>query len=122
MTFVGFVHDTAAQYGDFSLFAMSSRTEQMPIAMVEAMACGLPVVATDVGDVGVVVAEPNRRLVAPPGDALALARALDQLAGDPALRRRLGDANRARVTERYEARSGGFSCCSGKTFATRNRR
>ncbi|MEC7723879.1 MAG: glycosyltransferase, partial [Planctomycetota bacterium] len=105
VTFVGFVSDTAAHYRDFTVFAMSSQTEQMPIALVEAMACGLPVVATDVGDVRVVVSEPNRPLVAPPGDPLALARALDQLAADPALRRRLGDANRAKAAELYEART-----------------
>lgn len=104
VTFVGFTDDTASHYRQFSVFAMSSRTEQMPIALVEAMACGLPVVATDVGDTRAVLAEANRGLVVPPGDPAALASSLDRLCADAALRRRLGADNRATAAARFEAR------------------
>ncbi|MGC6486584.1 MAG: glycosyltransferase family 4 protein [Planctomycetota bacterium] len=101
--FVGFTDDTARHYREFTVFAMSSRTEQMPIALVEAMACGLPVVATDVGDTRAVLAESNRDLVVPSGDPARLAAALDRLCADPALRRRLGADNRAVAAARFEA-------------------
>ena len=104
VTFVGFTDDTARHYGEFSVFAMSSRTEQMPIALVEAMACGLPVVATDVGDTRAVLAESNRELVVPPRDPAQLAAALDRLCADAGLRRRLGADNRAAAAAHFEAR------------------
>ncbi len=104
VTFVGFTDDTARHYREFTVFAMSSRTEQMPIALVEAMACGLPVVATDVGDTRAVLAESNRELVVPPRDPAQLAAALDRLCADAALRRRLGVDNRAAAASRFEAR------------------
>jgi glycosyltransferase involved in cell wall biosynthesis len=104
VTFVGFTDDTARHYREFTVFAMSSRTEQMPIALVEAMACGLPVVATDVGDTRAVLAESNRELVVPPRDPAQLAAALDRLCADAALRRRLGVDNRDAAASRFEAR------------------
>ena len=48
--FPGFLADPASCYGAFDLFAMSSDTEQMPLALLEAMAAGLPAICTDVGD------------------------------------------------------------------------
>jgi glycosyltransferase involved in cell wall biosynthesis len=101
--FCGFTNDTAPHYRTFSVFAMSSRTEQMPIALVEAMASGLPVAATDVGDIRAVVSEPNQDLIVPPRDPRALAMALDRLGADRDLRARLGAANRAVAERRYEA-------------------
>jgi len=103
VTFAGFTNDTAQHYRTFAVFAMSSKTEQMPIALVEAMASGLPVAATDVGDIRAVVAEPNRDCIVPPGDPAALAEVLDRLCADRALRRRLGAANRAVASERFGA-------------------
>lgn len=87
------------------LFLLGSDTEQMPLALLEAMAAGLPVVATAVGDVPAMVAAENRPFVLPPADEAELVAALARLAGEPALRRRLGAANRARVRAVYaEAR------------------
>lgn len=103
VTFAGHADDTAGAYGEMDVFAMSSRTEQMPIALLEAMASGLPVASTDVGDVRSMLAEPNRPLVVPREDVAALAGALDRLAGDAALRAELGAANRARCEAEFEA-------------------
>jgi glycosyltransferase involved in cell wall biosynthesis len=73
------------------LFALSSRWEGNPLAVMEAMAAGKPVVATAVGCVPELVSGETGRLVAP-GDAAALEEALAGLAGDPAAARRLGEA------------------------------
>jgi len=104
---VGHHADLRAWYRTFDAFAITSDTEQAPIALLEAMASGVPVVSTDVGDVramipgearaGVVSASTEERL------RTALAARLEELARDPALRRRRADAGRARVRERYTA-------------------
>jgi glycosyltransferase involved in cell wall biosynthesis len=69
------------------------------------MACGLPVVATDVGDVRRILPEAHAAGVVPPADPVRLAAALDALLADPARREREGRANRIRSEERYELRS-----------------
>ena len=75
--FAGHVAAPAAEYARFDVFALPSDTEQMPLSVLEAMAAGLPVVSTDVGDVRAMVAEENAPLLVPKDDA-ALA-ALDRL-------------------------------------------
>ena len=65
--------------------------------LAEAMASGLPVVASDVGGIPEVVRDGETGLLVPPGDLPALAAALDRLAGDPDLRRRLAAGARARA-------------------------
>ncbi|MBL8749050.1 MAG: glycosyltransferase [Planctomycetes bacterium] len=101
--FAGPVADPASLYARFTTFVLSSRTEQMPIAMLEAMACGLPVVATDVGDVRAILPIEANECIVPPADPAALASALQRVLADASLRRRLGAANRARVEQQYEA-------------------
>jgi glycosyltransferase involved in cell wall biosynthesis len=68
-----------------------------PLKVLEAMAAGLPVVASRIGDLGDLVADDRTGLLVPPGDPAALAAALERLAADPAERRRMGEAGRARV-------------------------
>jgi glycosyltransferase involved in cell wall biosynthesis len=91
-------------YRDFDLFALSSDTEQMPLAVLEAMASGLPVTATDVGDVAEMLAPENRPFVVP-GDAVALADSLARLVHAPQLCGRLGRANRAKAERDYDERT-----------------
>jgi glycosyltransferase involved in cell wall biosynthesis len=99
--FAGHRPDPAPIYRGFDIFALSSDTEQMPFSVLEAMASGLPVAATDVGDVGVMVSSENRPLVVPKAPA-ALASALAALVADPGLRARLGAANRAKAERDYD--------------------
>ncbi len=101
--FVGHMPDPSQAYRHMDLFALSSDTEQMPLSLLEAMASGLPVAATDVGDVARMLGPDHGALVCPL-DAVALAAALDRLVGDPALRRRLGGDNRARAVLLYDER------------------
>jgi glycosyltransferase involved in cell wall biosynthesis len=102
-----------------SLFALSSVTEALPNVVLEAMAAGLPVVATNVGGLPeAVLPEQTGRLV-PPGDPVALAQAMAHLLADAPLRRRFGQAGRERAVRefsfqqlvcRYEAL---FDACLG---------
>lgn len=98
----GFVAEPAKAVGLFDLFALSSDSEQFPISVVEAMAAGLAVVAPDVGDVADMLAEANRPYVAPARDEPALAAMLAALAGNEALRRGIGEANRTRARREYD--------------------
>ncbi len=81
---------------------MSSDSEQFPLSLVEAMAAGLPAVATDVGDVRAIVSERNRPMIARVDDDMVFARLLARMIGDPLLRAELGAANRARVVAEYD--------------------
>jgi glycosyltransferase involved in cell wall biosynthesis len=98
----GFLADPARWLGHFDIFALSSDSEQFPIALIEAMAAGLPAVATAVGDVPAIVAEDNRPLIVAPDDEAAFAAALDSLADQPHLRRAIGEANREMAAARYD--------------------
>lgn len=80
-------------YREFDIFALSSNTEQMPLSLLEAMAAGLPVIATDVGDVKDMLAPENRPFVAAANDERAYVAALESLLSDAGLRARLGEAN-----------------------------
>jgi glycosyltransferase involved in cell wall biosynthesis len=87
------------------VFAMSSDTEQMPLGVLEAMAAGLPVAATDVGDIKDMIVTENRRFVTPlTDDDAGLARSFVELADNPALRQALGQANRQKALAEYHYR------------------
>lgn len=98
----GFLADPARYMGQFHVFALSSDSEQFPISLVEAMAAGLPAVATDVGDIGAMVSADNRPLIVAADDEAAFTAALDSLAERPDLRRSIGRANRDRAAAEYD--------------------
>ncbi len=97
--------DVAALLHGFSLFTLPSLAEGTPVSMLEAMACGLPVVASRVGGIPEVVSEGVEGTLVPPRDVEALATALAAYARDPALRRRQGDAARAKVERSFSMRA-----------------
>jgi glycosyltransferase involved in cell wall biosynthesis len=84
------------------VFVLSTLSEGMPISVLEAMAAGVPVVASAVGGIPEVVVDGETGLLVPPRDPDALAEALRTLLADPELRRRLGEAGRRRAQELFD--------------------
>lgn len=99
--FAGHLPDPAAAYRAMDVFALSSDTEQMPFSVMEAMASGLAVAATEVGDLRAMLPAEGLAHLAAREDA-ALAAALQPLISDPALRERLGRAGRAKAERDYD--------------------
>jgi glycosyltransferase involved in cell wall biosynthesis len=103
--FLGHLADPAPFYRGLDIYALSSDTEQMPLSVLEAMAAGLPVAATDVGDLRAMLAQGRANeesafcLAALSPEALA--QALRTLAASADLRAGIGAANRARVAADY---------------------
>lgn len=84
------------------LYVLPSHNEGLPVSVLEAMACGLPVISTQVGGIPELVREGVDGLLVAPGDRAALVQALVQLARDAALRARMGASARERVAQGYE--------------------
>jgi glycosyltransferase involved in cell wall biosynthesis len=99
----GFRADVIGCIKGFDLFALSSITEGLGTSLLDAMACGKPIVATRAGGIPEVVADGTTGLLVPPHDHQSLAAAIVRMLRDPALRQRLGEAGRARVGERFTA-------------------
>jgi glycosyltransferase involved in cell wall biosynthesis len=93
--------DVAELLAECDVFALSSIAEGMPVTLLEAMAARLPVVATDVGGVGLVVETGVTGTLVPAGDPRAMASALTTYAANPALRRQHGAAGSARVAAQF---------------------
>jgi glycosyltransferase involved in cell wall biosynthesis len=87
-----------------SVFTSKGDREGIPVALMEAMASGLAVVASDISGIPELVEDGVTGMLVPPGDSGALADAIAQLEDDPALRARLGEAARARVERDFDLR------------------
>ncbi len=87
--------------GLIDIYALSSDTEQMPNAVIQAMAACRPVVGLDVGDVRHIVSAENKPLIAPGGDDAAFTQALARLVQDPELRDRVARSNLHHVRSEY---------------------
>jgi glycosyltransferase involved in cell wall biosynthesis len=85
----------------FDVFAMSSLYEGLPCAVVEAMTCGVPVVATAVNSVPEIVIPGRTGLLARPGDPVSLSRALSHVLDEPAEAARMALAARAHIGDRF---------------------
>jgi glycosyltransferase involved in cell wall biosynthesis len=92
----------AALLAAADIFALSSTSEGLPMTLLEAMAAGLPVVASAVGDVPEAVANGETGLLVPPADPDALAHSLRTVLADASLRRRLGAAGRERALALFD--------------------
>jgi glycosyltransferase involved in cell wall biosynthesis len=99
--FTGYLARPELALANFDIFAMSSDTEQMPYGLLEAMSAGLPVAATDVGDIKSMVAAENRQFVVNLADEAALTGALRTLLRDAALRKALADANQTKAKAEF---------------------
>jgi glycosyltransferase involved in cell wall biosynthesis len=98
---VGDVGDPGPFLDRAAVFVLSSRSEGLPMAVLEAMAAGLPVVATAVGGIPEVVHDGVSGTLVPPGDAAALGSALSDVASDPDRAAALGASGRRSVDEEY---------------------
>jgi glycosyltransferase involved in cell wall biosynthesis len=94
--------DPASELADYDAFCLPSLIEGLPIALIEAMGTGLPVIASAVGGVPEVVRPDVNGILVPPGDPVAIAAALRRLAGDPDLGARLGARARETVAEELD--------------------
>ena len=100
--FLGYRTDIPELFSAADIFTLPSHREGMPRSIIEAMMAGLPVVATDIRGSREEVVPDETGLLVPVGDAEALAAALTRLSGEPVLRRRLGEAGRARALALYD--------------------
>jgi glycosyltransferase involved in cell wall biosynthesis len=99
--FHGEVDDVRGRLENADVFALSTRGDNLPVAILEAMAAALPVVATRVGGVPELVVDGETGLLVEPEDPGAFARALDALASDPGRRHLLGREAARRAAERF---------------------
>ena len=99
--FLGYQDDVAPFYAAFDALVLPSANEGTPVSAIEALAGGRPVVATRVGGVPDVVRDSVDGFLVERGDIDGLADRLGRLAGDPELARRMGEAGRKRMRERY---------------------
>jgi glycosyltransferase involved in cell wall biosynthesis len=102
VVFAGMRRDIPEILTAVDIFTLASHVEGMPNAVLEAMAAGLPVVATQVGGVPEIVVDGQTGLLVPPADVQALARGLLTLIEDAPLRQRFGVAGRQRVFKRFD--------------------
>jgi glycosyltransferase involved in cell wall biosynthesis len=100
--FLGIGDGAPRLFRGWAMFVSASRREGLPLAILEAMACRLPVVASDVAGHREVVVPGTTGVLVPPDDPATLASAIARLLADGALRQRMGDAGRTRVVQHFD--------------------
>lgn len=105
MTWTGHRTDVQDIMAALDLFVLPSQEESFPLAILEAMAAGLPVVATTVGGIPECVVPGETGILVPPARSEPLAAAIVDVLRDPVCARRFGEAGRRRVRERFSAQS-----------------
>lgn len=98
--FTGYRTDVPAQLDQADAFVLPSLNENLPLALLQAMATGLPCIAADVGGIPEVLS-PDCGVLIAPGDVSALRSAMERLLDEPGLASRLGAAARSRVAQRF---------------------
>jgi glycosyltransferase involved in cell wall biosynthesis len=98
---LGFRADVARLMAAFDVIVAPSHVEPLGLTMLEGMACGLPVVGSNVGGIRETVVDGVTGLLVPPRNAAALADAIARVVGDTALAQRFGSAGRRRVADRF---------------------
>jgi glycosyltransferase involved in cell wall biosynthesis len=113
IVFLGFRRDMERIYADLDVVVLTSVNEGSPVALIEAMAAGKPVVSTDVGGVGDLFKAKRKRqneklryydqgILVNPGDSKGLAVAVEELLGDEKLRRKMGEEGKKMVYPQYD--------------------
>jgi glycosyltransferase involved in cell wall biosynthesis len=105
IVFAGWRDDTEHVYPAFDLFVLPSHREGFPRSAMEAAATGLPVIATDIRGCREVVSHRKTGLLVPLDDPARLAGAIEELAVDSALRRRMGTAGRLKAEAEFDDRA-----------------
>jgi mannose/cellobiose epimerase-like protein (N-acyl-D-glucosamine 2-epimerase family)/glycosyltransferase involved in cell wall biosynthesis len=100
---LGFVEDIAGLWASAHIAVLPSHREGMPLSLLEAAACGRPLIATDVPGCRDIARAGLNGLLVPLEDPVALADAIEHLAGDSEVRRKLGAASRALVEEEFSS-------------------
>jgi mannose/cellobiose epimerase-like protein (N-acyl-D-glucosamine 2-epimerase family)/glycosyltransferase involved in cell wall biosynthesis len=103
LTHLGFVEDIAAFWASAHIAVLPSRREGLPLTLLEAAACGRPLIATDVPGCREIARAGINALLVPPDDAQALADAISRLAADQALRAKFGAAGRVLVEREFSS-------------------
>ena len=103
LTLLGRVDDIRGLWAKTHIAVLPSSREGLPLSLLEAAACGRPIVATDVPGCREVARANLNALLVPPDNAAALADAIDQLAGDTELRKRFGAAGRKLVEREFSS-------------------
>lgn len=99
--FIGYVDNLLEWYHRVDIFVLTSLWEGIPLALLEAMSCGLPCICTEVGGVPDILSDPSVGYMVPPNDADSLASRICQLLEDESLRAETGKRARELVEEKY---------------------
>jgi glycosyltransferase involved in cell wall biosynthesis len=103
VVFTGWQDDPYSFYENADIVVLPTLSEGFPRSVLEAMFCGIPVVASAVGGIPEIVVDGETGYLVPPGDANALANALLRLLRDPHLRIKFGRAGRERVQQHFSS-------------------
>jgi glycosyltransferase involved in cell wall biosynthesis len=91
----------AAFYQSADVYVHASHADTFPTSIIEAMACGIPVVATAVGGIPEQVVDGQTGILVAPGDGNAMASAIEKILANPALQKQMGDAGSQIAKEQY---------------------
>ncbi len=105
LRYLGFAEGARGWLPQADVFVLTSKTEGLGTSVLDAMAAGVPVVATAAGGIPEMIEDGRTGLLAPPGDAQSIAEAIDRVLTDPSLARRLADAAAERVRDFDVART-----------------